>query len=233
MNDSPDPGSPFQSLKLSHLPKRQCGVLRNPTSTRPALRLVDEKGSRAVVKDYSTHRFLFRNTVGRFLIWREKKALDRLKGIAGIPRCYRVIDGLALVMEEIPARDVEGMKGEERLPGFFFDELGSLVSRVHRHGMAHCDLKRAPNILVDMDKRPYIVDWSASINEREFAFFPLTLIYRRFVMDDLNGIVKLRLKHCPETVTLEETKQYLHRSRSERCIRALRDKLRELLQRMA
>lgn len=233
MNDLPNPGSPFQSLQLSHLSKRHCGILRSPTNTRPTLWLVEGKRSRAVVKDYSTHRFLFRNTMGRFLIWREKKALNRLKGIEGIPRCYRVIDGLALVMEEIPARDIEGIEGEERLPGFFFDKLGSLVSRVHRRGMAHCDLKRAPNILVDMDKRPYIVDWSASISEREFAFFPLSLIYRRFVRDDLNGILKLRLKHCPETVTAEERKRYLHRSRPEKRIRALRDKLREWLQRMA
>ena len=102
----------FDELKLSDLPKRQCGIVRTPSSTRPAIRVVEENGVRAVVKDYSANRFVFRNIVGRFLVWRESKAFRKLKGLKGVPTLYRVIDGLALVIEEIPGRSLENLEKE-------------------------------------------------------------------------------------------------------------------------
>ena len=223
----------FESLKISDLPHRNLGVLRKPSSTRPTLWLVEENGMRAVVKDYSSNRFLYRNTIGRFLLWREHKAYRRLKGLKGIPTCYRVIDGLALVIEEISGRNIEGLENEEGLSEEFFNQLQEVVEKVHSRGIAHCDLKRAPNILLGHDDRPYLVDWSASISEREFRFFPLNLIYQRFLQDDLNAITKMKLRLCPQSVSPEEARRYFHRSRTEEMIRSVRDKFRNWLQRIA
>jgi len=223
----------FESLTLSELPQRERGVLRASSSTRPILWRIEENGRRAVVKDFSANGFLFRNIIGRFLIWREEKAYRRLKGLRGVPIFYRVIEGLALVVEEIPGRSIEGLEEEERLPVGFFTELRSLVEDIHQRGLAHCDLKRAPNVMVGPGKRPFVVDWSSSISEREFRLFPLNLIYRRFLRDDLNGITKLQLRHCPESVRPEERKMFLQRSRPELLIRAVRDRLREWLQKIA
>lgn len=223
----------FESLEISDLPHQNIGVLRKPSSTRPTLWLVEENGMRAVVKDYSSNRFLYRNTIGRFLLWRERKAYRKLKGLRGVPTCYRVIDGLALVIEEISGTNIEGLENEGGLSEGFFEQLQVVVEDVHSRGLAHCDLKRAPNILLGHDKRPYIVDWSASISEREFRFFPLNLIYQRFLQDDLNAITKMKLRHCPESISPEEARRYFHRSRTEEMIRSVRDKLRKLLQKIA
>lgn len=223
----------FESLKISDLPHQNIGVLRKPSSTRPTLWLVEENGRRAVVKDYSSNRFLYRNTIGRFLLWRERKAYRILKDLRGVPTCYRVVDGLALVIEEISGRNIEGLENEGGLSEGFFKQLQGVVENVHSRGLAHCDLKRAPNILLGHDERPYIVDWSASISEREFRFFPLNLIYQRFLQDDLNAITKMKLRHCPESISPEEARRYFHRSRSEEIIRSVRDKLRKLLQKIA
>ena len=223
----------FESLKLSELPLRRCSVLRKPSSTRPTLWVVEDNGVRAVVKDFSANRFLYRNTTGRFLIWRESKAYNRLRGLKGVPTLYRVIDGLALVIEEIPGESLEGLEKKKKLSREFFEELRELVERIHKRGLAHCDLKRAPNILLGHDDKPYIVDWSASISKREFRFFPLNLIYERFLLDDFNAIIKTKLRHWPDRVTTEEKRRYYHRSRVERLVRAIRDKLRELLQKIA
>lgn len=223
----------FESLKISDLPHENLGVIRKPSSTRPTLWVVEQNGRRAVVKDYSSNRFLYRNLIGRFLLWRERKAYRRLKGLKGIPICYRVIDGLALVIEEIPGRNIEGLENEGGLSEEFFNQLQEVVKKVHNRGMAHCDLKRAPNILLGHDDKPYLVDWSASISEREFRFFPFNLIYQRFLQDDLNAITKLKLRHCPQSVSPEEARRYFHRSRTEEMIRSLRDKLRNWLQRIA
>ena len=223
----------FDSLKLSDIPDRQCKILRLPSSTRPLICVVEENGVRAVVKDFSTGRFLFRNTVGRFLVWREAKAYKQLENIRGIPALYRIIDGLALVLQEIPSTDMESLDSREKLPDTFFDALKELVDKCHDRGFAHCDLKRAPNTLVGRDGFPYIIDWGASISEKEFRFFPLNYIYRRFLLDDYMAIIKLKLRHAPEAVSREERKHYNHRSGAEKFIRALRDRLREILQKVA
>jgi tRNA A-37 threonylcarbamoyl transferase component Bud32 len=223
----------FESLKLSDLPQKQCGILRKPSSTRPTIWMIEDNGLRAVVKDFSANRFLFRNTVGRFLTWRESKAYRRVGTLRGVPSFYGTIGGLALLIEAVSGRSVENLEKEGRLPESFFDELEDLVDRVHRRGQAHCDLKRAPNILLGDDGKPHIVDWSASISAQEFGFFPLNRIYRRFQLDDHMAITKLKLRHRPEAVTDEEMKRYMHRSDLERLIRKIRDRLRELLQKVS
>lgn len=223
----------FEALKLSNLSRESHLTLRSPSSTRPAIWVVEENGEEAVVKDYSVNSFFYRNVIGRFLIWRENKAYRRLRGLEGVPACYRVINGLALVTEKIPGRNLEGLEKEARLSADFFVDLKSLVARFHRRGLAHCDLKRAPNILLGDDGKPYILDWSAAISEREFRFFPANRIYKRFLLDDYNAVIKVQLRHCPGQISPEEKCRYERRSKGEILLRTLRDRLRELLQRIA
>ncbi len=222
----------FESLRLSDLPKRHHGILRRPSGTRPTIWLVEEAGVRLIVKDYSTGKFLYRNIIGRFLIWRESKAYKRLRGLRGVPAFYRVIDGLALVIEEIPGRSLNKHEKEFKLTKAFFDALKDIVDSFHRKGLAHCDLKHIPNVLLGRDGLPYVVDWNSSISEKEFRFFPLNLIFRRFLLDDYMAITKLKLRHVPETVTPEEKRRYDHRSLAEKNVRAIRDRLRERFQKI-
>jgi serine/threonine protein kinase len=112
-------------------------------------------------------------------------------------------------------------------------EACATSGRVHRRGLCHCDLKRAANILVGEDGRPYLIDWSAAILEREFRFFPARLIYRRFLVDDRHAVIKLQLRHCPEAVDPEDLRRYQNRSLAERAVRNLRDRARGLLQKVA
>ena len=223
----------FESLTRASLPQKNHGVLRGPSSTRPALWRVEENGRHAIVKDFSANGFLFRNTVGRFLVWRESKAFRTLGSLRGIPTLYRVVDGLALVLEEIPGINLEQLEKQGNVPETFFDDLKNLVDMVHKKGLAHCDLKRAANTLLGHDGLPYLVDWGASISEREFGFSLLHLIYRRFLLDDYLAITKLKLRFVPESLTRAEIERYHRRSKSEKLVRALRDRLRELLQKLA
>jgi RIO-like serine/threonine protein kinase len=223
----------FESLKLSDIPKRQCGILRKPSTTSPAIWLIEENGVKAVIKDFSLNGFVFRNTIGRLLIWRENKAYRRLKGLEGVPALYRTIGGLALVIEAIPGKSVESLEVASGLSETFFQDLRVLIEKIHERGQAHCDLKRAPNIILGDNGKPYIVDWAASISNREFRFFPLHHIYRIFIQDDLNAIIKIRMKHCSEKVNLEEKEQYTRRSKPELIIRAIKDKGKDLLKKIA
>ena len=223
----------FESLKLSDLPRMQRAVLRRPTNTRPAIWVIEEGGVQAVVKDFSTGRFLYRNTMGRFLVWRESKAYGKLKNVKGVPSLYRVLKGLALVIEKIPGRNLEELEDRVEIPPGFFDALKDQVDRFHEKGIAHCDLKRSPNTLFGEDGLPYVIDWGASISESEFRLYPLSLIYERFISDDYKAIIKLKLRHTPGAVRPEEKTRYQHQSGSERLIRAIRDRLRGLLKKIA
>lgn len=225
--------SVFGAFTLADLREKRRCMIRAGSSTRPAIWRVEEKGARAVVKDFSVNRFLFRHTIGRFLIWREAKAYRKLRGLKGVPALYRVMAGMALVVQEIPGRNLENLEQEMTLSQTFFDELKGLVIRFHKRGLAHCDLKRAPNTLLGEDGHPYIVDWAASISESEFRFPLLRLIYRRFLLDDHLAVIKLKLRHAPETVTPEERTRYLYRSSGEIFIRNIRDRLRDMLQKAA
>ncbi len=224
---------PFDALKRSDLARKKTTSLREPSSTRPALYRIEEGNFRAVVKDYSVNRWVFRNFIGRFLIWREKKAYRRLKGMQGVPALYGVVGGLALVLEEIRGRSIEGLEKQERLPASFFEDLRDLVEAFHRRGVCHCDLKRAANVLIGNDGKPYLIDWSAAILEREFRFFPARPIYRRFVVDDRHAVIKFQLRHCPEAISPEDLHRYRDRSVMEKAVRNLRDRARRFLQRVA
>ncbi len=208
-------------------------IFRKPTSTRPAIWLLEENGKSAIMKDFSTNRFFYRNFVGRFLLWREERAYGKLQGIQGVPALYRSVSGTALIFEAIPGKDMESLEKTGEVPESFFDALEQLISRCHARGVAHCDLKRAPNTILGDDGRPYIVDWAASISREEFRIPPMNLIYRRFMRDDHMAVIKLKLRHRPDAVTEEEKERYEYRSKGEKMIRAVRDRLREFLQRAA
>ena len=223
----------FDSLKLSDLSEGHTTVLRPPSNTRPAVWLIEKDEVRAVVKDFSVNRFFYRNIFGRFLVWREAKALKKLKGLKGVPGLFRVIGGLCLVIEAIPGKTLKQAQDGGRLPDGFFDDLKALVERFHKKGVAHCDLKKAENILLGNDGKPYVIDWAASISRSEFGLPFLDLIYKRFIKDDYNAITKRKLVHAPELVSPEEREEYLYQSRAERVIRAFRDKLRAFLKKVA
>ncbi len=223
----------FESLKLSDINENNCVYLRRPNSTSPAVWRIETRGKRAVIKDFRFNGFFFRNIVGRFLIWREVKAYRRLKNLEGVPSFCRSMDGIALVMEEIQGRNIEQLEAASELSEQFYSDLRSLIDRFHDRGLAHCDLKRAPNIMLGENGKPYIVDWAASISEREFRFFPFSLVYKRFLQDDLNAITKLKLKCAPERVTEEEKSQYMERSRAEIAVRKIKNRIKDFLTKVA
>lgn len=220
----------FESLTLSNLPEKQCGILREPTSTRPVIWVVEGNGERAIVKDFSLNGFFFRNIIGRILICREAKVYRKLKGIAGIPAFYRTINGLAIVIEKIEGKHLLEYRRGTKLPDIFFPTLKKTVEQMHDLGVAHCDLKRAPNIIVGDDGKAYIIDWSSYVTRR---LFPFNLIYKRMVVDDNKAVIKVKIRHLDKKVTEKEREWYEKRTTSEIIVRNIRDRLRKILQKIA
>ena len=223
----------FENLSHSDISINRCSVVRKATSTGPVIWRMEDNGHTAIVKDFRQNGFIYRNIIGRFLIWREAKAYRRLKGLKGVPDFYGSIGGIVLVVEEIGGTDIEKLEVISSLSDTFYQELKNLIKEIHKRGLAHCDLKRAPNIMLGNDGKPYIVDWASAISKREFRFFPMNLIYERFIIDDLNAVTKLKLKYQPEKVSQEDKDLYMKRGRLERLVRTVKDWFKDTLKKIA
>ena len=138
--------------------------------------------------------------LARRLLARERRALERLATLDGVPRlpAERVAHelpppagsrpGAALVRSWI---DGEPLSRAEALPVDFFDRLDELVQRVHAAGVCHNDLHKEQNVLVRADGSPALVDFQlASRHARAGG-----ASFRSRVRDDLRHVQKHRRRY--------------------------------------
>ena len=185
-------GSPFASLTRDNMQDYLLRRLRPGGGTRPALLLLEDRGMRAVVKDYRPSAFLLRTLVGPWLIAREERIYRALDGAPGVPNLIRRLDPWALVVEHIDGRSCADYP-DGGLPPLFFEALRRVVDGLHARGVVHCDIKNRSNIVVTDDLQPYIVDFASAFT-RHGRLGPLQrLAFERFRVDDLRAVVKARL----------------------------------------
>lgn len=96
--------------------------------------------------------------LARRLLERERRALERLEGLAGIPRGIESTRG-ELVREFQPG---VALHEAEALPVDFFERLADLVARMHARGVCHNDLHKEQNVIVGPDGWPGVVDFQLS-----------------------------------------------------------------------
>jgi predicted Ser/Thr protein kinase len=121
------------------------------------VRLYRQAGSAFVVK--SPHRGSLRGLIGRATIKHEHEVYARLKDIAGIPRCFGLIDDEHLVLEYVDGRSLRERRAHLRDPQDFYGRLLQTLLSMHAAGVAHGDLKRKDNLIVGPGEQPYIVDF--------------------------------------------------------------------------
>lgn len=99
-----------------------------------------------------------RSVLARALLARERRALLALRGLDGVPQLARADRGRA---DELLRTHLAGvpLQRAERLPLDYFDRLDELVVALHARGVCHNDLHKEPNILVDEDGRPALLDF--------------------------------------------------------------------------
>ncbi len=95
--------------------------------------------------------------VARMLLARERRALEALAAVDGVPKLVSdAARGDVLLRSWI---DGEPLHQVDRLPEDFFDHLDALVARLHAEGVCHNDLHKEQNILVARDGYPCLVDF--------------------------------------------------------------------------
>ncbi|MGE4605737.1 MAG: hypothetical protein AAEJ52_03240 [Myxococcota bacterium] len=157
--------APVQGLTRANLAQRTVVKLRDGGWESPDVLLVDSDDGPVVVKDFSPRRQLIAMSLGRWLIGRERRALEALSGHPSVPRLLGSIDSLALVLEHRG-----GVRFTRRRPWTFTPEfdrrLRAAVVGLHELGVVHLDLRHRSNIRADLDGRPVLIDFDSAVTFR-------------------------------------------------------------------
>ena len=146
--------------------------------------------------------------LGRALAARERWFMDRLAGIEGTPVSLGDIrvggDKLttAIAHEWI---DGHALAEGEHVDDWFFPQLQAILAEVHRRGVAHVDLHKRENILVDDNGRPCLIDYQISFGlptDSRMARVLLGGVLRVLQRSDDYHLLKHRVKHRPDQVGL-------------------------------
>src|SRR5699024_6381933 len=162
--------------------------------------LVEHDGVRIILKDYGRTPGWFGRWIAPILIWREVTALQRLDGLAGIPRLYRRLDRQALLMEYLPGTPLAHAQARDDS----YAHLAELIAAMHARGVAHCDLRSPSNILVDAGGRPQIVDFVARMHMGRAWNLPWNWLFRRFCTADDSALIKHKRRYAPHLLTAAE-----------------------------
>lgn len=143
-------------------PWTDLAILKQDALGRVVL-LAGPDGARAVRRDACGGRIPGSALIARLLLRRERHALSRLRGLAGVPTLLATGPGWLVrsFLDGVP------LSRAERLPRNFFALLAGLCAQLHERGVAHNDLHKEQNVLVGPDGRPAVVDFQlASVHRK-------------------------------------------------------------------
>lgn len=181
-------------------------LLREGQWANARVELVHIGGWDWTVKDFSPRSWWVRNSIGRFLLGRELRALKRLHGLAGFSAGSFRIDRFALAARFLPGRPLAQVRPDE-VTSEYFVRLEALVRSMHARGLVHLDIRGPKNLLLMPDGTPGIIDFQSSLSTRWMPAF-----LRRILEDgDLSGVYKRWGSWQPATLDAER-REVLERS---------------------
>lgn len=133
--------------------------------------------------------------LARFLLRREARSLAHLDGIAGVPQLHEAGP------TSLSRHYIEGSPLQVARPRDpdFFRQAARLLRKLHRAGVAHNDLAKEPNVLVQKGGEPAFIDFQlATLAKRRGA------IFRMLAYDDLRHLLKHKRTYCPDRLTARE-----------------------------
>lgn len=172
--------------------------------TKADVFLWGDAAARLAVKDYAAQPGWVRNSIGRFLLRRECAAYERLRGIEGIPPLAGRIDAHALAVGFVEGKDLSRFRRTE-VPAEFFDRLLGLLDAVHRAGVAHGDLHHR-DVLVGPGGVPYLVDFSTAVVSGDRPGWLRRRLFAAACASDRRAALKLKRRHAPASLTVEEAR---------------------------
>jgi len=143
--------------------------------------------------------------LARWLLRRERRALERLRGLPGVPQVEAVVDRDAFAVSWLEGRplDRETFQGD---PHGLAGQLRRILEQLHQRRVFHLDLRQRQNLLVDGAGQLSVVDFGASL-----ALGPVTglLLGRLLGWVDRQAALKYLARYAPEELSPEEARAVL------------------------
>jgi hypothetical protein len=188
-------GQPFTRADLGHGARR---LLNKGRWANATVSVHERAGMQWVVKDFSECPAPYRETLGRFMVSREVSALERLRGVAGIPTGAFRVDAYALAYQFVPGIEMAAA-GPDRATPEYFRALEGIVRAMHERGIAHLDLRYGGNILVSDVDEPLLIDFQSHVKLGGLPGFLKNLLKNI----DLAGVYKHWSHRHPESLGAE------------------------------
>ncbi len=191
---------------------RQRTLLSRGSRLKPAVWRVEGEQGPVLVKDVSGLRPVFR-VLGRMLLHRERRVLERLAGIDEVPAVLGEWDADAFLTTWVEGEPLDREGFHKAGPRRLTDQLLSLLEKIHARGVYHLDIRQRRNVLLDPCGRVRLVDFGAA-----FGFGPL----RRLLFGALLGwvdrlsVLKHLARYAPGELTTAEARSVLRAQRLRR-----------------
>ena len=181
------------------------------TGIKADLNLVEWNGVRLVVKTFVGRWWLAR-WIGRYQIAREGRAYRHLAGIEGIPVLHEGPDNLTLVMQYLEGQRITWIRHKPMPKREVVEALRKLMESLHARGVAHLDLRRRDNILVDEKGAVRLIDF-ATAQVSPAGSWRRRLLFPLFRSVDRSAFLKWKRVLTPEDLSeREERKLRRHRA---------------------
>ena len=146
--------------------------------------------------------------INRWSIKNEHKVYSVLRNLDGIPKCYGLTNNGDLVLEYLDGKSYRDMQFELDDNDHFFDSLLKLIISMHNKGIAHGDLKRKDNLMVDKDLKPYLIDFGTAIVKYDRSGFIKKMVFDVLKKTDLNAWIKHKYKRSYDKISSEDLNYY-------------------------
>jgi hypothetical protein len=179
-------------------------LLSRGSPLKPAVWRVNSEGGSCIVKDVAVtpgwSRFL-----ARWLMGRERRLLQKLHGLDGVPQILGEIDRDAFAMNLLPGAPLTG-EDFAADPAGLAQCLRVRIDQVHQRGVFHLDLRQRQNILVSGPAEAHLVDFGAGL-----APGPLgRMLWGRLLRwIDRQAVLKFLARHAPDELSVAEARSLL------------------------
>jgi len=185
-------------------------------------------GAERFIRRVAAPRNVVVRALARLLMRRERRALEVLQGMLGVPqfverrdvRDSASRDGKVPPAEAVLVRSyIAGapLHRAETIPFDFFEQLEALVRAAHARGVCHNDLHKEQNILVTQEGYPALIDFQLASVHRLPARGPWQRRkYTLRVRDDLRHITKHRRRYTrdgrgPASLAVSDSERARHK----------------------
>ena len=151
-----------------------------------------------VVKTFAHHPPLIANTIGRFLISREYRALKRLSPCIGTCNNIIRLGKFTLSYKYIKGQNLSSFsRRNNSINKDFFPNLEKAVKEMHSYGIVHLDIRTGSNVIISEDNKPIIIDFQSYL---VLDFIPGDYLKNLLKSVDISGVYKYWTKMSPETL---------------------------------